>query len=112
MTRKQSKGTDLPVFQGTKARLNRAIFEVLRVKKLVSYDTYLEIRRMKGYRHCKYQIVDQRLKRLYDERWIFKNGIKRTQPGTDSPLYELSLRGQTALARSEKKQVQPGSAED
>jgi hypothetical protein len=97
VTREQSKGTDLPVFRGTKAKLNRAIFEVLRVKKLASYDTYLEIRRMKGHRHYKYQVVDRRLKRLYDERWIFKNGIKRTQPGTDTPTYELSLRGQTAL---------------
>jgi tRNA U38,U39,U40 pseudouridine synthase TruA len=94
---KRGKGIDLPVFRGTKAKLNRAIFEVLRVKKLSSYNTYLEIRRMKGHRHYKYQVIDRRLKRLYDERWISKNGTKKTQPGTDSPLYELSLRGQTAL---------------
>jgi tRNA U38,U39,U40 pseudouridine synthase TruA len=97
MTREQSKGTDLPVFRGTKAKLNRAIFEVLRVKTLASYDAYLEIRRMKGHRHYKYQVIDRRLKRLYEERWILKNGTKKTKPGTDTPLYELSLRGQTAL---------------
>lgn len=97
MTREQSKGTDLPVFQGTKAKLNRAIFEVLQVKKLASYDAYLEIRRMKGHRHYKYQVVDRRLKSLYDERWIFESGTKRTQPGTDTPVFEFSLRGQTAL---------------
>lgn len=97
MVREQSKSIDLPIFRGTKAKLNRAIFEVLRAKRLASYDAYLEIRRMKGHRHYKYQVIDRRLKRLYDERWIFKNGIKKTQPGTNSPIYELSLRGQTAL---------------
>ncbi|MDI9577042.1 MAG: hypothetical protein QM398_02765 [Thermoproteota archaeon] len=52
---------------------------------------------MKGHRHYKYQVIDRRLKRLYEERWILKNGTKKTKPGTDTPLYELSLRGQTAL---------------
>jgi hypothetical protein len=98
VAREQSKGTELSVFRGTKAKLNRAIFEVLRAKKhLASYDTYLEIRHIKGHRHYKYQAVDRRMKKLYDEHWILKNGTKRTQPGTDAPLFELSLRGETAL---------------
>jgi hypothetical protein len=37
------------------------------------------------------------MKKLYDEQWLFKNGTKRTQPGTEAPLFELSLRGETAL---------------
>ena len=98
MARKKPKGTELPVFTGRAAKLNRAIFEVLRAKQsLASYDAYLEVRRIKGYRHTKYQTVDRRMKKLHQQRWITKKGTKKTRPGSDSPLYELSNRGQTAL---------------
>jgi hypothetical protein len=89
MVGEHTKSIGLPVFRGTKAKLNRTILEVLRAKKhLASYDTYLEIRRIKGHRHYKYQAVDRRMKKLYDEHWILKNGTKRTQPGTDAMLFE------------------------
>jgi len=98
MARNKSKGTRLKVFSGREARLNRVIFMVLDAKKLVtSYDMFLETRRIKGFRHTKYSSVDRRMKALQQQHWITRKGTRRTQPGSDSPLYELSSQGQTAI---------------
>ena len=92
------KDTRLSAFKGREARLNRVIFTILDAKKLLtSYDMYLEIRRNKGFRHTKYPSVDRRMKALQQQHWISRKGTRRTKPGSDSPFYELSSRGQTAI---------------
>ena len=54
MMRKLGKGTELKVFSGREAKLNCIIFMILDSKNLLrSYDMYLEIRRIKGYRMLK-----------------------------------------------------------
>jgi hypothetical protein len=71
---------------------------VLDAKKLVaSYDMFLKIRRIKGFRHTKYSSVDRRMKALQQQHWITRKGTRRTKPGSDSPFYELSSQGQTAI---------------
>lgn len=92
------KNTRLSLFKGREARLNRVIFMILDAKKLVtSYDMFLETRRIKGFRHTKYSSVDRRMKALQQQHWISRKGTRRTKPGSDSPFYELSSRGQTAI---------------
>jgi hypothetical protein len=92
------KNTRLSVFKGREARLNRVIFMILDAKKLVtSYDMFLKIRRIKGFRHTKYSSVDRRMKALQQQHWITRKGTRRTKPGSDSPFYELSSQGQTAI---------------
>ena len=77
MTRKRIKGTELDVFSGREAKLNRVIFIVLDSKNLLtSYDMYLEIRRIKGFRHVKRQTVDRRMKALCEQGWIVKYGVR------------------------------------
>jgi predicted transcriptional regulator len=96
------KNTRLSVFKGREARLNRVIFRILASRKLLtSYDMYLEIRRIKGFRHTKYPSVDRRMKALRHEHWTEEKGTRKTKPGFDSPLYQLSVRGQTALKLTE-----------
>ena len=87
------------MFKGREARLNRVIFRILDARRfLTSYDIYLEIRRIKGFRHTKYPSVDRRMKSLQQQQhWITRKGTRRTKPGFDSPLYELSSKGQTAI---------------
>jgi hypothetical protein len=98
MARKKSRGTELKVFSGREARLNRVIFMILDSKKhLTSYDMYLEIRRIKGYRHVKRQSVDRRMKVLCEQHWIVKDGVKLAKAHFLSPLYALSIRAQAAL---------------
>jgi DNA-binding PadR family transcriptional regulator len=92
------KDARLSVFKGREARLNLVIFTILDAKKLLtSYDMYLEIRRIKGFRHTKYPSVDRRMKALHQQHWITRKGTRRTKPGFDSPFYELSSKGRTAI---------------
>jgi hypothetical protein len=99
VARKRAKGTELAVFSRREAKLNRVIFIVLNSKKqLTSYDTYLEIRRIKGFRHVKWQSVDRRLKALFEQHWIIQDGVKPAKAHFLSPLYTLSIRAQVALA--------------
>lgn len=97
MAPKKCKGTRLEVFSDKAAPLNRLIFEIFRAKKLASYDTYLEVRRVREFRHKKYQTVDRRMKALYEQGWLILDGTKTTQPGTEAPLYRLSSKGYTAI---------------
>ena len=103
MTRKKGKGTRLLVFTGRAARLNRVIFWILYTKKLLTtYDVFLEIRRIKGFRHTRPSSVDRRMKALVRQQWITEKGTRRTKKtGSDSYLYELSVRGQSALELDE-----------
>ena len=99
MTRNKGKGTKLKVFSGREASLNRVIFLILDSKKLLTtYDMYLEIRRIKGYRHTKRQSVDRRMKALYQQGWLERKGIRPAKAHFPSPLYALSIRAQVALA--------------
>ncbi len=99
MTRKRCKSTELDVFSGREAKLNRVIFVILNSKSpLTSYDMYLEIRRIKGFRHTKRQSVDRRMKVLYAQGWIVKYGVRPAKAHFLSPLYALSIRAQAALA--------------
>jgi hypothetical protein len=59
---------------------------------------YLEIRRIKGFRHVKWQSVDRRIKALYDQGWIIKRGTRPAKAHFLSPLYTLSIRAQAAVA--------------
>jgi hypothetical protein len=98
MRRKRGTGTELNVFSGREAKLNRVIFLVLDAKNpLTSYDMYLELRKIKGFRHVKRQSVDRRMKALWAQGWIMKNGIRPAKAHFLSPLYTLSIRAHVAL---------------
>jgi hypothetical protein len=99
MVWKKDKGTELKVFSGREARLNQTIFLILDLKKpLTSYDMYLEIRRIKGFRHVKRQSIDRRMRALCQQGWIIKYGVRLAKAHFLSPLYALSIRAQAALA--------------
>jgi hypothetical protein len=95
----KKKGTELDVFSGREARLNRVIFVVLDAKNpLTSYDMYLAVRRIKGFRHVKWRSIDRRIKALYVQGWIIKRGTRLAKAHFLSPLYALDVRAQVALA--------------
>jgi hypothetical protein len=103
VTRKRAKGTELAVFSGRQAKLNLIIFLVLSSNKvLTSYDMYLKIRAIKGYRNIKRQSVDRRVKALCQQGWLKKEGIRPAKAHFLSPLYKLNIRAQAALALSKK----------
>jgi len=102
MTRKRGKGTELEVFSGREAKLNLVIFTILNTKNLLtSYEMYLEIRRIKGFRHVKRQSVDRRMKALCEQGWIIKYGMRPAKAHFLSLLYALSIKADAALTLSE-----------
>ncbi len=99
MARRHKDKTKLEVFSGRQAKLNFIIFSILSSKKhLTSYDTYLEIRSIKGFRHTKRQSVDRRLKMLCQQGWLDKDGVRIAKAHFQSPLYKLNIRAHAALS--------------
>jgi DNA-binding PadR family transcriptional regulator len=100
---KGSKGTKLKVFSGKEARLNLVILSILRSKKLLTkYDVFLQIRRIKGFKHEDSKTVYRRIDALEQEKWIAKNGTRPAKVQGESTLYEITLRGKAAVILDEK----------
>jgi DNA-binding PadR family transcriptional regulator len=98
MAGKKGKGTKLKVFSGKEARLNCVILKVLEKKSpLIAYDVLLQLRAIKGCRHVDSKTVYRRIQALEKQGWIAQTGTRQAQPGWDSTLYELTLRGKAAL---------------
>jgi hypothetical protein len=103
LARKKGKGTRLLVFMGREATLNRVILQILEARgPLIPYDVCLQVRGVKGFRHTEFKTVCRRMQALEKQRWIAQKGTRLAQPGWDSTLYELTLRGRAALKLDEK----------
>jgi DNA-binding PadR family transcriptional regulator len=97
MAGKKSNGTPLEVFRGKEARLNLIILLLLEKKTLTKYDAYLEITRMKGFRHRTSKTIYRRMDALCSEGWIAVIGARPGKVQGDSMLYEATLKGKAAL---------------
>jgi hypothetical protein len=94
----EGQGYRTQVFSGREARLNHVIFLILDSKKpLTNYDMFLEIRRIKGFRHVKRQSVDRRMKALCEQGWIVKYGVRPAKAHFLPRSMHLSIRAQAAL---------------
>jgi DNA-binding PadR family transcriptional regulator len=94
---KKCKGTRLEVFSGKQATLNRVILLLLEKKTMTKYDAYLEIKRMKGFRHRSSKTVYRCMDALNSEGWIALAGARPGKVQGESMLYELTLKGKAAL---------------
>jgi DNA-binding PadR family transcriptional regulator len=100
---KRCKGTKLKVFSGKEARLNRVILLILRSKKLLAkYDIFLEIRKIKGFKHEDSKTIYRRIGALNKEGWIVQKGVRPAKVQGESILFELTLKGRAALKLDEK----------
>ena len=103
MAWKKGKGTPLKVFSGKEKTLNRVILLALCSKKLLNkYDTFLEIRKIKGFRHKARATIYRRVEALEKEGWIDPKGKRPAKVQGDSTLYELSFKGNAALKLDQK----------
>ncbi len=103
MAKSTSGGIKLEVFSGKQAKLNRIIFLVLLCKGvLTSYETYKEIRSIKGFRHVNRQNVDRRMRALHEEGYLEVTGTKPAKAHFQQPLYKLSDYAEAALELSKK----------
>ena len=97
MARKKCKGTELSVFKGREAKLNRAIFGVLTARgSLVIYDIAQGLKKHRGLKHTKYTNVNRRVKSLEKQRYLEKAGSRNTQSGPKRELYQITARAQVA----------------
>ena len=98
MARKKIEGTELNVFKGREAKLNRAIFKTLLQRSpLITYDITKEVRKQKGFRHTKYTNVGRRVKALEQQGYLSMAGSRDTQSGAQGTLYRLTTKAHVAI---------------
>ena len=94
----RSKGTELSVFKGREAKLNRAIFQALALKgPQTIYDIHKRLRTMRGLRYTHYRNVNKRVRDLQNTGYVKEARVKGTKAGFEATEYELTARAYLAL---------------
>jgi hypothetical protein len=94
----KKKGTELSVFKGREAKLNRAIFQTLALKgPQTIYDMHKRLRTMRGLRYTHYGNVNKRVKDLQNTGYVKEARVKSTKAGFEATEYELTARACLAL---------------
>ena len=92
------KGTEISVFKGREAKLNRAIFQALALKgPQTIYDMHRKIRTQRGLKYTKYASVNKRVRSLKESGYIEKAGIRKTKAGFEAMIYEATFRAYLAI---------------
>jgi hypothetical protein len=92
------KGTELSVFKGREAKLNRAIFQALALKgPQTIYDIHKRLRSFKGLKHTYYGNVNKRVRALQQAGYLKEVNVKSTKAGFEATEYELAARAYLAL---------------
>jgi DNA-binding PadR family transcriptional regulator len=98
MARKKARGTELSVFKGREAKLNRAIFKVLAVKESQTiYEIHQQIRAIKGFKHIHYGNVNKRVRALEQKGYAKVSSTRNTKAGFEVLTYELTSKAFLAM---------------
>jgi len=102
VSRRKAKSRKLSVFKGRQARLNRAIFHILALKSpQATWDIFKQFRKQKDLAHIKYSVLIRRVKALQESDYLLKVGERKTRPGSETALYQLTPRAELAVALDE-----------
>jgi hypothetical protein len=94
----KKKSTELSVFKGREAKLNRAIFQALALKgPQTIYDIHKRLRTMRGLRCTHYGNVNKRVRHLQYLEYVKEARVKSTKAGFEATEYELTARAYLAL---------------
>ena len=96
LARKRSKGTELAVFKGRKADLTHAILQILSKEALIKYDVHKKVVNQ-GFKDTRYGTVKKRIKILEETGYLRQAGARKTQPGSEGVLYEVTFKALAAL---------------
>jgi hypothetical protein len=100
MARKKPKGTELSVFKGREAKLNRAIFHRLGLEGPQNiYILHKNIRKTKGFKQVHYGNVNKRVRALEQMGYLKIFEVQRSKAGFEKVIYELTARAYLALRR-------------
>ncbi len=92
MPQKKAKGTQLSVFKGREARLNRAIFQALsRREPLSTREICKSVARIRGLKYTSYSTVNKRVRSLQESGYLTKVAVKEV-PGGIANYYALTPR--------------------
>ena len=92
------KGTELSVFKGREAKLNRAIFQALALKgPQTIYDIHKQVKTQRGLKQTKYASVNKRIRLLEESGYVRRVGVKKTKAGFEATIFELAIRGYLAI---------------
>jgi hypothetical protein len=98
MSRKKTKGTELSVFKGREAKLNRAILQTYGIiGPLTIYDLHKKIKTRIGLKRTYYANVNKRVRSLERLGYLKIVGSRRTKAGIKVSVYELTARAILAL---------------
>ena len=87
------------MFKGKEAKLNHAIFQVLTQKSpQTAWEIFNQLTKQKHLLDLKYWVLIRRIKKLHETDYIIKVGETKTMPGTETGLYQLTPRGELAIA--------------
>jgi len=79
VARREDKSGRISVFKGRKAKLNRAIFQILALKgPLAVYDICKLIKKQKLLRRKWYSVMNRRVRMLEQQDYIEKAGTRKT----------------------------------
>lgn len=95
---KQGKGTELSVFKGREAKLNRTIFQTLTAKgPQTIYDIHKHIRAVRELRNTRYASVNKRIKVLEESGYVKKAPVRKTKSGFQTTIYESTIRARLGM---------------
>ena len=101
MPRRKRKSCRLSVFKGREAKLNRAIFQVLKEEApQAMWDIFRKVGRMRGFKRTKYAVINTRVKALEAKGYLKKTGERDTKQGGETALYKMTARARLAVKLS------------
>ena len=101
MPRPKSEKVRLSIFRGKEAKRNHAILCSLHQKSpQTGWDIFVQLKKRKEMTGLTYTTLLRRMAALQLHDYVMKVGEKDTMPGTETALYQLSPRGELAVALS------------
>ena len=98
MARKKRKGTELSVFKGREAKLNRAILHSLSLGgPQTAYNLLKNLRKTKTLRQTHYGNVNKRIRALGKAGYVRIVEKQKTKAGFEAPVYELKEKAHLAM---------------
>ena len=99
MARKKCKGTELSVFKGREARLNRAIFQILSAEEPQAiWDIFKGVTKLRGLKGKRYAVVEVRMKALETQGYLAVAGERDTKQGYKTPTFKMTAKAKLARA--------------
>ena len=98
MAWKKRLGSELRVFKGREARLNRALFRSLSLQGAqTAYELHRNVRSVKILRRTHYANVNKRVRALEQLGYVKRIGVRKTKAGFESTVFEMTSRAYLAI---------------